>query len=319
MKTDGLDPNTVTYTTLISGLSQNGHNSEALTYFKQLFQVGYRPNSASIVVALSASTNMASLHEGRTIHRYILRQKILLSLPVATVLVDMYAKCGSLNCAKCIFDLIPKKELALYNAMIYGYDLHGCVVEALALFKRLSQGGMEPDIITFTSMLSSCCHIGLVKEGLDVLYDMLFVYHMKPSVEHYGCMITLLSKCGNLDEAMQLIHSMPFEPDKNVFESLLVACRELRGTELEEHIANCLIKMEPDNSGHYVSLSNAYATSGRWNQVSKLRDFMKKKSLRKRPRFSWNRISYVCFRRHVAFTQEISTIYTLLDREIQLT
>ncbi|KAK4373037.1 hypothetical protein RND71_008421 [Anisodus tanguticus] len=234
MKIVGLDPNTVTYTTHISGLSQNGHNSEALTYFKQLFQAGYRPNSASIVAALSASTNMVSLHEGRAIHVYIVRKNILLSLPVATALVDMYAK----------------------------YE-NGCAVEALALFKCLSGGGMEPDNITFTGVLSSCCHAGLLKEGLDVLYDMLYVYLMKPSVEHYGCMITLLSMCGNLDEAMQLIQSMPYKPEANVFESLFVACRELREAELEEYIDNYLIKMEPDDSGHYVSLSNAYATSGR--------------------------------------------------------
>ncbi|KAH0641776.1 hypothetical protein KY290_033381 [Solanum tuberosum] len=324
MKTVGLDPNTVTYTTLISGLSQNGHNSEALTYFKQLLQAGYRPNSASIVAALSASTNMASLHDGRAIHGYILRQKIPLSLPVATSLVDMYTKCGSLNCAKCIFDLIPEKELALYNAMISGYALHGRAIEALALFKRLCKEGVEPDSITFTSVLSSCCHAGLIKEGLDVFYDMLSVYHMKPRVEHYGCMITLLSRCGDLDEAMQLIQSMPFKPDANVFESLLVACRELRETELEERIANCLIKMEPDNSGHYVSLSNAYATTGRWDEVSKLRDLMKKKGLRKRPGCSWIQVGtefhmFVSGDKWHSHTEEISTMLALLDREMQLT
>ncbi|KAM3270517.1 pentatricopeptide repeat-containing protein, chloroplastic [Capsicum chacoense] len=324
MKTVGLDPNIVTYTTLISGLTQNGHNSEALTYFKQLLQAGYRPNSASIVAALSASTNMASLHDGRSIHGYILRRKIPLSLPVATSLVDMYTKCGSLNCANCIFDLIPEKKLALYNAMISGYALHGRAIEALALFKRLCKEGVEPDSITFTSVLSSCCHAGLVKEGLDVFYDMLTVHHMKPRVEHYGCIITLLSRCGDLDEAMQLIQSMPFEPDANVFESLLVACRELRETELEKHIANCLIMMEPDNAGHYVSLSNAYATTGRWDEVSKLRDLMKKKGLRKRPGCSWIQVgaefhTFVSGDKWHPHTEEISTILALLDREMQLT
>ncbi|KAK4345126.1 hypothetical protein RND71_035302 [Anisodus tanguticus] len=324
MQLYGLPQNTISWNSVILGFLRNGQINEAIDIFTQMKTVGYRPNSASIVAALSAFTNMASLHEGRAIHGYILRQKILLSLPVKTALVDMYAKCGSLNCAKCIFDLIPEKELTFYNAMISGYVLHGCAVEALALFKRLSEGGMEPDSITFTSVLSSCCHAGLVKEGLDVLYDMLSVYYMKPSVEHYGCMITLLSRCGDLDEAMQLMQSMPFKPDANVFQSLLVACRELRETELEEHIANCLIKMEPDNSGHYVSLSNAYATSGRWNQVSKLRDFMKKKGLRKRPGCSWIQVGtefhmFVLGDRWHPHTEEISTILALLDKEMQLT
>ncbi|CAN4076721.1 unnamed protein product [Withania somnifera] len=275
LKTFGLDPNVVTYTTLISGLSQNGHNSEAFTYFKQLLQTGYRPNSASIVAVLSASTNIESLHDGKAIHGYILRQKIPLPLCVATSIVDMYTKCGSLDCAQRIFDLIPEKELALYNAMISGYALHGCALEALTLFKRLCKEGMEPDNITFTSVLSSCCHAGLAKEGLDIFYDMLTVYSMEPRLEHFGCIITLISRCGDLDEAMQLILSMPFKPDANVFESLLVACRELRETELEEYIANCLIKIEPDNQDTI------------WNGVSKLRDLMKKKGLRKRPGCSW--------------------------------
>ncbi|XP_009616712.1 pentatricopeptide repeat-containing protein At5g55740, chloroplastic-like [Nicotiana tabacum] len=324
MKAVGLDPNIVTYTTLISGLSRNGYSSEALTYFKKLLEAGYRPNSASIVASLSASINIASLHDGRAIHGYILRQKIPLSLPVATSLVDMYAKCGNLNCAKCVFNLIPEKELPLYNAMISGYALHGCAVEALALFKRLCKGGVKPDSITFTSVLSSCCHAGLVKEGLAVLYDMVSLYNMKPSLEHYGCMISLLSRGGDLYEAMQIIQKMPFKPDANVFESLLVACRELGETEVEEHIANFLIKMEPDNSGHYVSLSNAYATTGRWDEVSKLRDLMKKKGLRKRPGYSWIQVGtefhmFVSGDRWHSHIQEISTILALLDWEMQLT
>lgn len=321
MKASGVHPNHITYTTLITGLSQIGFGNEAIMFFQQMLQAGIEPTSASIVGVLSACTNMASLLCGKAIHGYTVRQGIPLSLSMATTLVDMYSKCGNLNIARQIFDAISIKEIALYNAMISGYALHGCAVQALGLFEHLKQEGVEPDNITFTTVLASCCHTGLVNEGLNVFHEMVSVYNVKPSMQHYGCLATLLSRCGNVYEALRVVQNMPFDPDGHALGSLLAACRELGESELEEHIAKSLIKMFPDNSGNYVALSNAYATSGRWDEVSELRDLMKRKGLRKSPGCSWIQNGkelhvFVAGDRSHSQTPEIYTVLALLEMEM---
>lgn len=260
---------------------------------------------------------------GRVVPDYNLRHKICVSIPLATSLVDIYAKCGNLEQAKLVFDMASAKQLALYNAMISGYALHGCAKEALALFKHLQQEGIEPDSITFTSVLSSCSHAGLLKEGLDIFDLMISEYHVNPSMEHYGCVVNLLSRCGNLDEAFQFIVNVPFEPDAPILGSLLAACREHNEIELGEYLAEYLTNMEPDNSGNYVALSNAYAVVGRWDEKSQLRYLMKEKGLRKVPGCSWIQIGeelhvFVAGDRNHSKTEEIYAALALFATEMPL-
>ncbi|KAM7509441.1 hypothetical protein LguiA_019894 [Lonicera macranthoides] len=323
MKSLGLEPNIITYTTLITGLAQNGSNNEAIAQFREMLEAGIRPNNVTIIGVLTACTNTCSLLQGRAIHGYIVRHNICLSIMLATSLVDMYAKCGNLHLMKKVFDIVSTKELPLYNALVSGYALHGCALEALSLLKHLQKEGIEPDSITFTGVLSSCSHAGLVKEGLEIFVDMVSNHESKLSMQHYGCVVCLLSRCGNLQEALRLIITMPFEADSHILGSLLAACREHNEVELGECLAENLTKMEPGDSGNYVALSNAYAASGRWDKMSKLRSSMKEKGMRKSPGCSWIQIGselHAFVSGDVCHSQikEIYTTLALLRMEMQL-
>lgn len=290
MQYTGMQPNLVTWTTLISGMVQNGHGYKAILLFQQMQAAGLRPNSVCIVAVLLACTCLVSLQHGKAVHGYTVRHGLHMSLSVLTSLVDMYAKCGSINIAEKIFKTSLTKDLPLYNAMISGYALHGKATETLVLFKRIQEDGIEVDEFTLTGVLSACSHVGLVNEGLTVLADMVSVYHVKPSIEHYSCIVSLLSRCANLDEALSFISAIPFEPDAYMLQSLLAACKEHHEVELGEHLSQSLFKLEPQNTGNYVALSNMYAAAGRWDEACRVRDLMKEKGLRKNPGCSWIQI-----------------------------
>lgn len=290
MQSIGVQPNLITWTSLISGLAKIGFCNEATVLFQQMQKAGIKPNTVSIVSLLSACTDMASLRYGKAIHGYLTRNVHVISTPLATSLVDMYAKCGNIDQAKCVFYTTLKKELPIYNAMISSYALHGQAIEALALYRCLEEEGLEPDAITFTNALYACSNTGLANEGLELFVDMVSKHHLRPTMVHYGCVVNLLSRCGNLDKAFRLIMGMPYEPDAHILGSLLAACRERNEIELEEYLSERLIKMEPNNSGNYVALSNAYAAAGKWNEVKTVRHLMKAKGLMKTPGCSWIQI-----------------------------
>ncbi|KAK2967768.1 hypothetical protein RJ640_029664 [Escallonia rubra] len=322
MQSLGIKPNLITHTTLITGLAQNGFCNEAIMLFQQMLEAGIQPNIVSMVGVLSACTETASLRYGRVIHGYIVRHDICLSISLATSLLHMYAKCGNLDQAEKLFNINLTKELPLVNAMMSGYALNGCALEALALFKHLQEEGLKPDSITFTTVLSSCNHAGLVKEGLEIFVDMLSSYQVTPSMEHYGCAVSLLSRSGKFHEALQLILSMPFEPDAHIIGSLFAACRDHNEIELGESLVKFLIDAEPDNSGNYVALSNAYASSGRWDKMSQLRNLMKEKGLRKLPGCSWTQIGtefsvFVAADRNHAQSEAIYAMLALLGVEMR--
>ncbi|XAR66954.1 hypothetical protein NMG60_11013351 [Bertholletia excelsa] len=323
MKSLGFNPNVITWTTFVSGLAQSGCNNEAILFFHQMLEAGICPNIVSIVSALSACTNINLLLVGRAIHGYITRQGLSLSIPVATALVKMYAKCGSLYQAEGVFDTSPIKELALYNAMISAYAAHGQAVKALELFKTLQEENIEPDSVTFTSLLSACSHAGLVNKGLGLFVDMVNENHVKPSMEHYSCVVRLLSQYGNLDEALMLVLGMPFEPDAQVLGSLLAASREHQAIEIAEYISELLFELEPCNSGNFVALSNTYAAARRWDEASRLRVLMKQRGVKKSPGCSWIQIGgelrvFVAGDISHSETEEIYSTLAFLEREMRL-
>ncbi|XP_062090681.1 pentatricopeptide repeat-containing protein At5g55740, chloroplastic [Humulus lupulus] len=324
MQSLGIQPNLVTWTTLISGLAENGFGYEAIVAFHKMQEAGIRPNSVSIVSVLSACIDMALLQYGKAIHGYLTRHVLCSSVPLATSLVDMYAKCGNIDKAKRLFDMIEEKAVPIYNAMISGYALHGQAVEALALYRHLVEEGKKPDSITFTNALYACSHSGLVNEGLELFADMVSKHQLKPSMVHYGCMVNLLSRCGNLDVAFRLINSMPFEPDAHIFGSLLSACREYNKTELTKYLSGKLLELEPNNSGNYVALSNAYAAVGQWDEVENVRHLMKAKGLMKVPGCSWVQIGeeshvFVAGDQSHPKIEEINMTLALLRSEILCT
>ena len=71
---------------------------------------------------------------------------------------------------------------------------------------------------------------------------------------------------------------------------LVATCNKEHKTELVEYLSKQLLESEPDNSGNYVTISNAYAVEGSWDEVVKMREMMKAKGLKKQPGCSWIRV-----------------------------
>jgi pentatricopeptide repeat protein len=167
--------------------------------------------------------------------------------------------------------------------MITGYGMHGHGEEALALFHKMQKIGIKPDHVTFTCVLNACSHAGLVDEGRQYFNSMSQAFCVTPRVEHYACMVDLLGRAGCLDEAQTFIERMPLEPNAGVWGALLGACRIHGNIELGERVAKCLFNLEPENDGNYILLSNIYASSGRWDDVAKVRAKMKEKQVKRTP------------------------------------
>lgn len=134
---------------------------------------------------------------------------------------------------------------------------------------------MVPDDVTFVGAILACTHGGMVEKGREIFKLMEQRFSITPKLEHYGCMVDLLGRAGSLQEAYQLIKSMPMKPDSVIWGTLLGACSFHGNVEFGEKAAESLFKLEPWNPGNYVILSNIYAKANIWDGVAKLRKLMK--------------------------------------------
>jgi len=146
--------------------------------------------------------------------------------------------------------------------------------------------GFEPDESTFSAILCTCCHSGLVKEGREYFRRMKDEFGISPRVEHYVYLIKLLGMAGELEEAYILIQSLPEPVDSGVWGALLSCCDAHGNSELAEIIFHKLIENKPEESRYRVMLCNVYAGDGRWDEARRLRDGMNG-GMRKTVGISW--------------------------------
>jgi len=108
----------VSWTAVICGYAQNGGSDESLKLFRQMQCTNLRPNAVTVAGILSACSNLAALKQGKEIHKYIIRSWFQSDAFVGGALVDMYAKCGSIEYACKVFDKISEHDVVSWTAMI---------------------------------------------------------------------------------------------------------------------------------------------------------------------------------------------------------
>ncbi|XP_059066135.1 pentatricopeptide repeat-containing protein At2g13600-like [Cryptomeria japonica] len=188
----------------------------------------------------------------------------------------MYAKCGSLNTARQLFDKLHQRNVISWNVMIAGYAENGFCKDALKLFE-LMHSGTHPDRVSFTCVLLACSHVGLVDEGCKYFNSMSVTYCIMPIVDHYVCMVDLLGRAGCRQETLSFIIKMPIKPVVVVWMCLLGACRSHNNIELGVFTATILLELDSTNAATYVLLSNIYSELGRWGESQMVRKLMKDK------------------------------------------
>ncbi|KAK9267956.1 hypothetical protein L1049_010393 [Liquidambar formosana] len=162
---------------------------------------------------------------GKSIHGYTVKHGWELNGQLGTVLVDMYAKCGFLKNACRVFEMMQEKNVMSWTALICGSSQHGYGREALSLFQMMQKAGVRPNEMTFTGILSACAHTGLVEEGRK-FFNMIEEYGLEPRIQHYGCMVDMFGKAGQLEDAYEIMKKMRVEPNVVVWSSFLSACKE---------------------------------------------------------------------------------------------
>lgn len=263
--------------------AQNGFSEEAISVFNEMKERGIDPDNITLVVILSACGSAGALEMGKWVENYATERGSKRDVYVATALLDMYAKCGSIDDALRVFEEMPRRNEASWNAAISALATHGRAREAISLFGRMSR----PDEITFVAVLSACVHAGLVDEGLEIFDSMGPEFGVGPGIEHFSCAVDLLARAGRVGQAWSLVQRMPVKPDAVLLGALLAACQRCRDRDVAERVAGLLLELEPSNAGNYIISSKVYAKMNKWDESARMRALMRERGVSKTPGWSW--------------------------------
>nr|GEU67350.1 putative pentatricopeptide repeat-containing protein At5g40405 [Tanacetum cinerariifolium] len=275
----------VAWNAMITGYVQCGEAVKGLDLFGAMEMKGLKVNESSMVSVLSACTRLGALDTGRWAHRYIESKRLRVDVMLGSALVDMYAKCGDIEMAMDVFMGMEERNVYTWSSAMGGLAMNGYGEKCVKLFSLMQQEGLKPNEVTFTSVLKGCSVAGLVEEGRRV-FGMIKDYGIEPQAEHYGCMVDLYGQIGRLDEALNVIYSMPFTPHAGAWGALLKASKLYNNVEMAELASNKMVELEAKNDGAYVELSNVYADYNEWDSVDGVRHKMKSERVIKVPGLS---------------------------------
>ncbi|XP_061376129.1 putative pentatricopeptide repeat-containing protein At5g08490 isoform X2 [Gastrolobium bilobum] len=240
-----------TWNLMVRVYAENDCPEQALSLFYDLQARGMKPDVVTIMSLLPVCTQMASVHLLSQCHGYIIRS-CFEDLHLKGALLDAYAKCGIIGCACKIF-----------------------------------QSSADKDLVMFTAMICGCAMHGMIDEGLKIFYSMEKIHGMKPTMEQYACVVDLLARGGRISEAYSLVTRMPVKANANLWGTLLGACKIHHEVELGRIVADQLFKIEANDIGNYIILSNLYAADAKWDGVMEVRRMMRNKDLKKPAGCSW--------------------------------
>ncbi|KAL3646279.1 hypothetical protein CASFOL_011459 [Castilleja foliolosa] len=258
----------------------------ALLFFSEMLREKLEPDFITILNVVSACAHIKNLNISDSVLAYVSRKGFDSDIAIDNALIDMYAKCGSINTAKNIFDVLVRKDTISFSVMINGYGLHGDGVAALSLYSQMRLLGLKPDKVTYMSVLSACSHAGYVEQG-KMVFESMFCDGIMPGMEHYACIVDLLSRTGKLNEAYEIVKLiLPDKRCENILGSLLGGCLSHGDYRLGEEIGRFVLEMKPRDSKLYVVLHNIYASTGKWVEANNVRVVMEQNKLNKDPGIS---------------------------------
>ncbi|KAK6937661.1 Pentatricopeptide repeat [Dillenia turbinata] len=265
----------VTWTSMISGYVQNDMPQHGLELLARMYaredRFSIEGNCYTFVAGIEACSHLTDQERGKQIHAKIIRSVMCCctyDVVIGTSLVDMYSKFGSLRYAQIVFSLILEKNVYSYTSIILGYAINGEGSRALKIFQEMTAMGIEPNEVTFVSVLAACSHCGLVGQGLHYFTLMWEKYGMVPREDHYTCLVDMLGRFGMTEEAWDLLEEIGHREMSNGFSSgtvwsaLLGACWLHGNMEMGRRVARHLLEKNQNVSATYVTISNVYAAAG---------------------------------------------------------
>ncbi|KAL2937679.1 hypothetical protein RDABS01_021128 [Bienertia sinuspersici] len=280
----------IKWTSLISGHDRNAQPEEAMNLFKW-----GKSEQALVVDEVLATTILGvcgtlGFHEmGEQMHCHALKSGHLYDVGLGNAIITMYSRCGYMEDARRVFNMLPTRDAVSWNCLISGHLLQKQGDEVLDLWSNMKRAHIRPDSVTLTSVISSFKHTksNMVDDCRRLFFSMTKEYDIEPTSDHYASFVSVLGEWDLYEEAEDVISKMPFEPKISVWRALLQSSNALSDSMVRKRIAKHILAMQPEDPSSFILVSNLFSAFGRWHCSEMVREEMRRKGLRKHPARSW--------------------------------
>ncbi|XP_024517209.1 pentatricopeptide repeat-containing protein At4g02750-like [Selaginella moellendorffii] len=196
----------VSCTAMITGHSQQGNVRAARAIFNSMPENERDSIAWNAIVA--AYAQVKKLEEA---------MKLFLQMPHKDMvswnaMVSAYAQAGYMLEAKQIFDDMPKHNIVSWSALISGYAQNGHSRQAISLFKTMDLEGIQPNEVTFVSVLDACASAVAFLEG-RLIHEDVVAAGLPLNLQIANALLDLYGKCGKVWLALGIFYGMPYQDE----------------------------------------------------------------------------------------------------------
>ncbi|MCO5581395.1 hypothetical protein L7F22_035279 [Adiantum nelumboides] len=248
----------VSWTAMLSAFVEQGEHSKALSLFRCMQEESIPLDDVTIICVLQACSELGNLDICKQIHLAVLAaggygKKV-------GVLVHSYASCASMADAHAVFDEMVQPNVVVWSGCMAG-SAEVNSQASLVMLEAMRLSGVNPNHITFSSVLSACSHSGLTSEGIEYFHSMGKDYDINQEMKHYVYLTDLLGRAGNFKKLESILSRMPMQPNLTIWLCLLGMCLRHGNLELGKQAFIHAVKLEPTEAVTYILMSNIYAES----------------------------------------------------------
>lgn len=177
MELEGWEPNSVTWTSLLSSFSKCGQREETLRLYRMMREKGIEVTAETLAVVVSVCTDLNAFHTGENLHGYVIKCGFCNYSFVINSLICMYGRNCAIKEAESLFSGLEAKSLVSWNALISSFAESGLCDEALAVFsqfEKLNDGCTvaRPNVVSWTAVIGGFAANGRFEESLELFRQM---------------------------------------------------------------------------------------------------------------------------------------------------
>ncbi|KAK9741384.1 hypothetical protein RND81_03G101900 [Saponaria officinalis] len=197
----------VSWNAIIGGLSKDGDYCEGLMFFGKMQNGvnGIVPNSVTLLNLFPALCKLEDVKLCKSVHGFVIRRKF--RSEVYNGLIDVYAKCGSIEDARTVFDGMRGRDDVSWGTIMAGYVHNGCFSEVLELFDEMKGKNGVMNKVSVVSSSTAASELRDLEKGKEI-----HACAIQNDIDSDGVvatsLMTMYVKCGELGMATELFREL---------------------------------------------------------------------------------------------------------------
>eukprot|EP00443_Scrippsiella_acuminata_P095809 CAMPEP_0115615570 /NCGR_PEP_ID=MMETSP0272-20121206/22689_1 /TAXON_ID=71861 /ORGANISM="Scrippsiella trochoidea, Strain CCMP3099" /LENGTH=1079 /DNA_ID=CAMNT_0003051483 /DNA_START=195 /DNA_END=3433 /DNA_ORIENTATION=- len=235
MQARGVAPSCITLGCMVEAVSTNGEPEAGLSLIHQMLKDKQTRSLVNAVIycsVLKGFSHRKRFDQVWAVHEEMRKQSLQYSIVTYNALIDACVRSGEMNRVSLLLEQMSddriEPNVITYSTVLKGYCQDNRIDKAFEVLEDMKKSAdFSPDEVTYNTLLDGCARYGMLERGLALLQDME-ASHVRPSNFTLSVLVKLANRSRCPDKAFELCSELSskyhIRLNMHVYNNLVHAC-----------------------------------------------------------------------------------------------